>query len=122
MKTGKRRRADSSSSEEEETTLVRRKISAKVKSEDSLIKTEDLQLSKEAQEEKDARERDEFAARLINKDLKNTKKLGIEEEIDVNVDVDRLREESRRRYLELRSKKELQLLELAIKDEEEVSI
>ena len=37
-----------------------------------------------------------------------------------SVDVERLREESRRRYLDLRSKKELKLLEMTVKDEEEL--
>ena len=43
-----------------------------------------------------------------------------EEEKPLDIDVERLREESRRHYLDLRSKKELKLLEMTVKDEEEL--
>ncbi|GMI13900.1 hypothetical protein TrVE_jg109 [Triparma verrucosa] len=123
MSTGKRRRASSTSSDsaDDTTTVIRKKISATIKTEEDIKEDEkDEQLSAEALEAKDARERDEFAKRLIEKDLKSTKKIMKVEDPPPSVDIERLREESRRRYLDLRSKKELKLLEMTVKDEEEL--
>ena len=64
MSTGKRRRASSTTSDsaDDTTTVIRKKISATIKTEEDTKEDEkDDQLSAEALEAKDARERDEFA-------------------------------------------------------------
>jgi len=126
----KRRKEDDRSSSEDDTKIVRRKRTEGKVVGGSKKESEESMTSKEIEDAKDQREKEEFEKRLLERDSKNTKNssgVGLKEEEDddtvkkvTSSEVERMREESRRAYLEQREEKELRLLELAIKDEEDM--
>ena len=131
-----RSREDESS--EEEPTVIRR-AGDKMEDEDEV---EDEEETKKAQMDADIAERDAFVSRLLDKEAAKTKttskavkikeeeedvggmkkkaKKGVLEEKDDPNTIDMLREASRQSYLEKREEKELRLLEMSLRDEEEL--
>eukprot|EP00986_Skeletonema_menzelii_P000132 scaffold31_cov132-Skeletonema_menzelii.AAC.6 len=76
----------------------------------------------EMERERDIRERDEFAKRLVEKDRRRQRSRldDNDESYSSGSDEDDMREESRRAYLQKRTKRELELLERELADEEEL--
>lgn len=100
---------------------------------------------RQIEQEKDRRERDEMVLRMMDRDKKNTKQVVDEKDVDDNrrkqlqveqrllkgetviddetghaVNLDRLREESRKAYLKKREERELELLKQSLQDEEDL--
>ena len=116
-----RKRIEKSDSEEEEDS-----VSYNKKSQSNLTEEE----KKELERERDLKERDEFAKRLIQKDSSNhekyKKKLDDEdklargETLENGMQIQKLRDMSRSTYLKQREERELTLLERQVQEEEEM--
>lgn len=132
-----RKRNDESS--EEETTIIRRRDNYSYNNDDTNVDDKDV---KKEEIDQDIAERDAFVARLLEKEEQRTKKLNKDSIEGLTAEqikelstrgtlssgndshdastVQQLREISRQHYLEKREEKELQLLEMSLRDEEEL--
>ncbi|KAL3939494.1 MAG: hypothetical protein SGBAC_005800 [Bacillariaceae sp.] len=138
-----------SSSSSEEERMPRGKSSRRSSQKESSSKNDALTETERAEleREKDLRERDEFVQRMLERDKSKTKQKVKEEDIDTmkealqqqmdkeqrlargetiveedgtKLTLDKLREESRRKYLKMRQEREVTLLKQSLEDEEEL--
>ncbi|OEU20372.1 putative ATP-dependent RNA helicase [Fragilariopsis cylindrus CCMP1102] len=90
------------------------------------MKSDDVLLQKNVriEREKDKRERDEFVQRMLDRDQNKTRQKSNDETVVADdgeeMNLDRLRTESRRVYLKKRQEREVTLLKQSLEDEEEL--